>query len=51
MVLGALGCRNNVDFGKIFVNVNVVLDVFIIYQKLQHILTYLLYGTPALEEL
>ena len=36
MVLGALGCMNNVDLKK-KVNDNIVLDVFIICQKLQHI--------------
>ena len=29
MVLGALGCMNNVDFEKKVVNDNIVLDVFI----------------------
>ena len=29
MVLGALGCMNNVDFGGQIVNDNIVLDVFI----------------------
>ena len=38
MVLGALGCINNVNFLKIkLVNDNIVLDVFIIRQKLRHV--------------
>ena len=36
MVLGALGYMNNADFGKL-VNDNIVLDVFIICQKLLHV--------------
>ena len=36
MVLGALGCINNPDFErKKIVNDNILLDVFIICQKLQ----------------
>ena len=34
MVLGALGCMNNMDFEKKLVNDHIVLDVFIICQKL-----------------
>ena len=34
MVLGALKCMDNVDFQKELVNDNIVLDVFIICQKL-----------------
>ena len=37
MVLGALGCMNNADFVKKIVNDNIVLDVFIICQKLLHV--------------
>jgi hypothetical protein len=37
MVLGALRCMNNAYFGNKLVNVNIVLDMFIICQKLQHI--------------
>ena len=42
MVLGALGCMNNANFEKIIiitkkVNDNIVLDVFIICQKLRHV--------------
>ena len=36
MLLGAVGCMNNTDFEKEkkkSVNDNIVLDVFIIYQK------------------
>ena len=37
-VLGALGCMNIADFEeKKFVNDNIVLDVFIICQKLRHV--------------
>ena len=36
MVLGALGCMNNADFEKLL-NDNIVLDVFIICQKLRHV--------------
>ena len=35
MVLGALGCVNNVDYE--IIKDNIVLDVFIICQKLRHI--------------
>ena len=35
MVLGALGCMNNADLKK-KLNENIVLDVFIICQKLRH---------------
>ena len=34
MELGALGCMNNVDFERKLANDNIVLDVFIICQKL-----------------
>ena len=34
MVFGALGCVNNADLEKELVNDNIVLDVFIICQKL-----------------
>ena len=34
MVVGALGRMNNMDFEKKKVNYNIVLDVFIICQKL-----------------
>ena len=38
MVLGALGCMNNADFEeKKLVNYNIVLDMFIICQKLRHV--------------
>ena len=37
MVLGALGSITNADFEKKLVNGNIVLDAFIICQKLQHI--------------
>ena len=37
MVLGALGYMNNADFEKKIVNDNIVLDVFIICQKLRYI--------------
>jgi hypothetical protein len=37
MVLGAHGCVNNVDFEKKWLNDNIVLDVFIIRQKLRHV--------------
>ena len=37
MVLGALGCINNVDFQEKILNDNIVLDVFIICQKLRDI--------------
>ena len=38
IVLGALGCVNNADFGeKKLVNDNIVLHVFIICQKLRHL--------------
>ena len=37
MMLGALGCMNNVDFAEKKVNGNIVLDVFIICQKLRHV--------------
>jgi hypothetical protein len=37
MVLGALRCMNNADFEKKLVNNNIVLDVFIICQKLRHV--------------
>ena len=37
MVLGAPGCMNIVDFEKKLVNDNIVLDVFIICQKLRHV--------------
>ena len=36
MLLGALGCMNNADLKKL-VNDNIVLDVFIIFQKLRHV--------------
>ena len=36
MVLGALWCMNNADFENKLVNDNIVLDVFIISQKLRH---------------
>ena len=36
-VLGALGCVNNEDFEKNIVNDNIVLEVFIICQKLLHV--------------
>ena len=35
MVVGALGRMNNMDFEKKKVNYNIVLDVFIICQKLR----------------
>ena len=34
VVLGALGCINNEDYERKIVNKNIVLDVFIICQKL-----------------
>jgi hypothetical protein len=34
VVLGALGCINNADFGKKIVNDNIVLDEIIMCQKL-----------------
>ena len=37
MVLGALGCMNNAHLKKKLINDNIVLDVFIICQKLRHI--------------
>ena len=38
IVLGALGCMNNADIEKNkLVNDNIVLDVFIICQKLRHV--------------
>jgi hypothetical protein len=36
MLLTALGCINNAGYEKL-VNDNIVLDVFIICQKLQHV--------------
>ena len=33
IVFSALGCMNNADFEKKIVNDNIVLDVFIIFQK------------------
>ena len=35
-VLGALECMNNVDFEKNLLHDNIVLDMFIICQKLRH---------------
>ena len=35
--VGALRCMNNTDFEKLSVNDNIVLDVFIICQKLRHV--------------
>ena len=35
-MLRALGCMNNADLKKI-VNDNIVLDVFIVYQKLRYV--------------
>ena len=37
MVLGALGCVDNADCEKMLVNDSIVLDVFIISQKLRHV--------------
>ena len=37
MVLGALGCVNNTDFENTKNNDNILLDVFIICQKLPHV--------------
>ena len=35
MVLGVHGCMNNPDFKK--VNDNIVLDVFVVFQKFRHV--------------
>ena len=35
-MLGALGCMNNADLKKLL-NDNILLDMFIICQKLQHL--------------
>ena len=37
MVLDALECMNNADFEEKKVNGNIVLDLFIIYQKLRQV--------------
>ena len=37
MMLGAFGCLNNTDFEIKILNDNIVLDVFIIRQKLRHV--------------
>ena len=37
MVLGALGCVNNAGYGKKIVNDNIMLDVFIMCQKINKI--------------
>ena len=35
--VGALRCMNNAHFGEKKVNDNIVLDVFIVCQKLRHV--------------
>ena len=37
MMLRALGCMNNADFGKKWVNDNIVPDRFIVCQKLENV--------------